>query len=119
MVEVKMVDRLNDRGNIKWTTMMLPEHRQLLIKLKEAQQNVTMRNLTEDKLSEIDEVIKQSLVQGEEITVTYYHRKRYYMVTGILEGYDPLQKQIIVKGRANERKKIDCNQIIDAVNEGR
>jgi hypothetical protein len=115
VIEVRVMDRLHDRGNIKWSTMMLPEHRQLLIHLKEAQQDVMMKDLTEDKLKEIDQVIRQSLAQGEEIILTYYYRKRYHRITGFVEGYDPLQRQIIIKGRANEQKKIDCSRIIDAV----
>lgn len=51
---------LRDRGNMKWTAMMLPEHLVEIKKWKEEQFYDIKRELTEWELEEIEQTIQRA-----------------------------------------------------------
>lgn len=50
---------LHDRGNMKWTSMMLPEHLVEIKKWKKEQHFDKKRELTEWELEEIEQTIQR------------------------------------------------------------
>ncbi|KGP92413.1 hypothetical protein N780_13455 [Pontibacillus chungwhensis BH030062] len=60
-------DRLRDRGTIKWTSLMLPEHVEMLKKVWKEDERVEKGLLAEDQAAEID--LKLRLAFKDDLTV--------------------------------------------------
>lgn len=74
-----------DRGNIKWTAMMLPEHREMLHEYGLSQDDV-------DPPDHDEEMVK----------VLYWKHKRYVEVHGIVKKIDPYKRAILVDASASD-----------------
>lgn len=109
---------IRDRGNIKWSTMMLPEHRQLLQELELAQDEQECPDLSEDQQEELELVIGESMAEAVEVMLTFFAEKRYSNFTGIIKKYDPLNRTICVENKAEIRKTIPISAVIKAARVG-
>ncbi|MEW9668950.1 YolD-like family protein [Ammoniphilus sp. 3BR4] len=108
------MDQIRDRGNIKWTAMMLPEHRQLLQQLEESQDERECPELAEDKWEELQFVIQKAIEEKTEITLTFFQDKRMENLIGRIKKYDPLSRSLSLVGRS-ELRHIPVSTIVDAV----
>lgn len=91
---------LRDRGNIKFTAMMLPEH---LVKLKEWKKeasHVKKRELTEWELEELQHIIQRAATMKEEVTVTVWINNRLYEETGLITALDNIKKELLLETEA-------------------
>ncbi|MEQ6353461.1 YolD-like family protein [Lysinibacillus sp. M3] len=76
---------IQDRGNIKWASMMLPEHLELL---REYKQECTEqpRELTEWELEELQKTIDQALNQQLDIKLEVWKDYKITQWTGIIKS---------------------------------
>ncbi|MFJ7666730.1 YolD-like family protein [Lysinibacillus sp. NPDC097195] len=77
---------IRDRGTIKWTAMMLPEHVQ---KIKEWKQEVfaeAPRELAEWELEELQQTIEQAINQQLDVTLTIWEGAKYLQWTGTIQS---------------------------------
>lgn len=108
------MDRIRDRGNIKWTAMMLPEHRQMLQRLEASQDERECPVLAEDKWEELQFIIRQAIEQKTEITLAFFVDKRIDLLVGTIKKYDPLSGSLHVTGESG-LCLIPVSTILDAV----
>lgn len=87
---------LNDRGSIKWNSMMLPEHLVEIKKWKKEQFQDKKRELTEWELEEIEKMIHQSWKLGKVIKLMIWDNKLHELV-GIVTGADMYKKEILLE----------------------
>lgn len=66
---------LKDRGNIKWTSLMLPEHVGVLRKWAEDIDKVPRPELDEQEWSEIEVTIHDAMTENKPLTFTYLGRR--------------------------------------------
>ncbi|KGX87996.1 YolD-like family protein [Pontibacillus litoralis] len=64
---------LKDRGNIKWTSLMLPEHVEQLKKVWKEDERVTKGVLAEDEAMEIDFKLKRAFNDDLTVQVKYHN----------------------------------------------
>ncbi|WCK55869.1 YolD-like family protein [Aneurinibacillus sp. Ricciae_BoGa-3] len=83
------MDKFRDRGNIKWTSMMLTEHREALKAWGESQNDIAPPNKTEDELAELAEQIGRAIASHCEVRLTYYRDKRNHEAVGIITRFNP------------------------------
>lgn len=76
---------IKDRGNIKWASMMLPEHLELLREYKEEQMEQP-RELTEWELEELQKTINQALNQQLAIKLEVWKDAKITQWTGIIKS---------------------------------
>ncbi|GGD12787.1 YolD-like family protein [Pontibacillus salipaludis] len=57
-------DRLRDRGTIKWTSLMLPEHVEMLKEVWKEDERVEKGMLAEDQAVEIDFKLQRALTDS-------------------------------------------------------
>ena len=103
---------VNDRGNIKWTTLMLPEHAEILRELK-VQQNYKTKPMIDEQLIEENELqLQQAIHENKEVEINYFkdhdfhfrkEKLRSINVTG--GGYITLDNE--------ERTEINFRDIIE------
>lgn len=91
-----------DRGNIKWTAMMLPEHREMLHEYGLAQDDVDPPGHDEYELAELAEKLARAKQDEELVRVLYWKHKRYVEVHGIIKKIDPYKRAILVDASTKE-----------------
>lgn len=75
---------VNDRGSIKWTALMLPEHVEMLRALDEEEKNIERPILSEDKLAEMEKVLQQAMEYKQLLNLEYFHNKRILSYKGVV-----------------------------------
>ncbi|MCT8138761.1 YolD-like family protein [Anaerobacillus sp. CMMVII] len=103
---------IRDRGNIKWTAMMLPEHVAMLRDLKTSENNKTKPFIDEQRLEEMNETICFAMEEKNKVTVTYYKAYDYIDVVGMIEYFDATSRCIRIATK-DERITIYLEAIID------
>jgi len=102
---------IRDRGRIKWTSMMLPEHVRLLRDWKKEEQWEEKKEPDEQKLEEMDEIAQLALRHNKEVIVHYYIDHRYENVKGRIHSFDLLEKEVKILGSSGERIPIPVSSI--------
>jgi len=97
-------DNLRDRGNIKWTSLMLPEHVQMLKEVWKEDERVEKGILEEDQAAEID--FKLQMAIKDDLTVEIKHHNGFdYNYTKVkITSID--RNQMRLKGIDQETKEV-------------
>lgn len=81
---VKIDGDIRDRGKIKWTAMMLPEHVRELRKWQEDYDKVKRPVLDEFDMQTMQEEVERALTSGLETRVTTWVDGRFHEYRGII-----------------------------------
>lgn len=87
---------LRDRGNMKWTAMMLPEH---LVKIREWKQEQfydKKRELTEWELEEIEQTIQRACKRQNLVRLTLWEQNKLHDEVGRVTGTDAYKKELLL-----------------------
>ncbi|MFD1738752.1 YolD-like family protein [Bacillus salitolerans] len=87
---------IRDRGNIKWTSMMLPEHVKLLRDWAKEDEYETKPELDEQQLEQMNAVICESMAYGTELAITYFEHTRHCTVRGVVHYVDEVRQKLRV-----------------------
>lgn len=104
---------LRDRGNIKWTAMMLPEHVAMLRKLKESQNYRTKPVIDEQQLEQFNYLIENSIKTKEPIKITYFKDESFKTIVATIRNMDTILKKIRVMNEVGEIVQICLENIIE------
>jgi hypothetical protein len=86
---------IRDRGNIKWTSLMLPEHVKLLRRyINEEYHEVPELILDEQLLAEINSLILESMEFNFPLSFTIYQDKRLLMIQGNIHFIDVNKQEL-------------------------
>ncbi len=98
---------LKDRGNKKWTSLMLTEHREGLKEIWNHRDDMEMPVLDEQKLQELERVLKEAIQNNKLVEVTYHKDRRHHKIRGNIKANNnrisigskriPLQRIIHIK----------------------
>ncbi|WP_462405392.1 YolD-like family protein [Gracilibacillus sp. Marseille-QA3620] len=95
---------IRDRGKIKWTSLMLPEHVSLLREWAQ-EDSYEMRNeLDEQKIEEINQIIAEAMEYGTAVRITYYktNARRYESVEGYIHFCNDQARKLHIAGEGGE-----------------
>jgi len=87
---------IQDRGNLKWTSLMLPEHLVQLKEWKKEQYCDKKRELTEWELEEIEQTIQRAYKMQKLIKLTLWNNKKLYDEIGKITGTDIYKKELLL-----------------------
>ena len=104
---------MNDRGSMKWTSMMLPEHLVEIKKWKEEQFHDKKRELTEWELEEIEQSIQRAFKSKKLITLMLWSNNYLHDKIGLVTGMDPYKKELLLDTDISV-KRISFNDIQNA-----
>lgn len=85
---------IRDRGEKKWTSIMIPEHVKMLRDLWDEQKLVEKPILDEQAFEQIGIVIMDSLKHTIDIKLTYWKNGRFEEVIGVVGRVDMQIKQV-------------------------
>lgn len=102
---------IRDRGRIKWTSMMLPEHVRLLRDWAKEDQWKEGKKLDEQKLEELDAIVQWALKYNKKVVLHYYKDHQYETVQGVIHSFDLIEKEVRLIDSTGERWAIPVTSI--------
>lgn len=87
--------KIHDRGTMKWVSLMLPEHVEMLKTVFVERKEKPL--LDEQKMVEIDRILKYAIEHEVAIEITYYDDGEYVTTQGKLEQIDQWRGYIVLK----------------------
>jgi hypothetical protein len=103
-----------DRGTIKWTAMMLPEHVQLLREWQQEDQFIKRPQLDEAQLEQIDSHIQRAYQENKSIQLKIWESTAMYEVEGTIHKVNAYEQWV----QLNNGKKYALNSICETSIEG-
>ena len=104
---------LRDRGNIKWTSMMLPEHVSMLREWADEDSYEAEKLLDEQHLEEMDTVMAEAMETGRLVTITHFERKRHQLLIGNIHHYNMLEQKLHIVDRFGEVHYLPVRRLTD------
>ncbi|WP_156290801.1 YolD-like family protein [Oceanobacillus salinisoli] len=105
------MSNVNDRGTIKWTSLMMPEHIQALNDMWKDQEKKSKPILDEQELEELGMKLQMAIHNDLAIEVKYYKDHDYQLIKGKLSKVDNVNNTLIFQNSG--RDKINLSDIID------
>lgn len=104
---------IKDRGNKKWTAMMLPEHvaavKQELINLKKVNKPI----LDEDRLAEIEMLIHEAMEYNLQLEFKLFKKGFIESIIGHTHFIDYIKKEFRIKDKNELIHKIPFQKVVD------
>jgi hypothetical protein len=104
---------IRDRGNIKWTSMMLPEHVKLLRDWKEEERIQKKPELDEQKLEEMNETINEAMAYNQTLSFVYFEDYEYRILIGHIHYADSVRKELRIVDEFGDRHDLKLEDILD------
>ncbi|MGX6442657.1 YolD-like family protein [Neobacillus sp. K501] len=104
---------IRDRGRIKWTSMMLPEHVKMLRDWVKEDQYEQKKEMDEQQLEMMNETLSEAIEFDQFVTITHYRHQHYEIVIGKIHYWNELGQKLHVIDRFEEVHRIPIIDIID------
>lgn len=99
---------MKDRGTMKWTSILLPEHIEMLNKMWQEQENKEMPELDEQQILENKLLLQEALEHDLPISIKHFANYDHLINEGFLLRVDGLNQIIYL-----EDTEIKFNNIIE------
>ena len=86
-----------DRGTIKWTSLMLPEHVQRLRAWENERQDTPPKEKADWELEALHETIQRAYELNMPITFTLYQQNTWQTIIGFITTIDVLKKHLLLE----------------------
>ncbi|WP_407272784.1 YolD-like family protein [Radiobacillus sp. PE A8.2] len=103
---------VNDRGNIKWTSLMLPEHVEMLKNLWKEDQYSLPPQLDEQELERINYLIQMSIQQKLAVELITFQNRENHKYQGMITSMNT-QQQTLRLVQIESTLTIPLKQIVD------
>ncbi|MGE7840033.1 YolD-like family protein [Lysinibacillus sp. NPDC093712] len=87
---------IKDRGNIKWASMMLPEHLELLRAYKQTEDIEPPRELTDWELEELQQTINQAYNQQSDVKLEVWMDSKTMQWNGLIKSINFNTNELIL-----------------------
>ncbi|GAB3805100.1 YolD-like family protein [Virgibacillus kimchii] len=109
VIEVRKM--VQDRGNIKWTTLMLPEHAELLKELWEEDGKTHRPLLDPQEIESMNHELVKAFQQQCPITLSVYKNGNELDYSGKIKRMDKEKECVIIKGEPNGEVSVPFNAV--------
>lgn len=107
---------LKDRGSIKWTAMMLPEHVKCLRAWEYHEKNDEVKpEISDHQLSIMDDIMGYAMNHCRQVYISYYDQsiKKKVELYGEIKKIDPIYNVIFFLSEDGFSKRIMVTDIIE------
>lgn len=104
---------IRDRGRIKWTAMMLPEHVKLLRDWVKEDSYEQKKELDEQELERINDIAAEAMELNENVMITHFYQQNYEIVAGKIHYWDGLAQTFHVVDKFDAVHRIPLQNIAD------
>ena len=102
-----------DRGTIKWTAIMLPEHVKLLREWQEEDQLVIKPQLDEAQVEQLNTNLQRAYNERRPITLKVWEETEIYHVCGIIQKMNVNEKYIQLENGGKFLFEVLCDAVMD------
>src|SRR5690625_4980844 len=102
-----------DRGNIKWVSLMLPEHVRLLKEYKQDLQAIEKPIVDEKKYEKINMIITQAIEENIYLEFTYYQKSQLKQIVGQVHNVNQLNKELHKISHSSNSYQISFKNIVE------
>lgn len=103
---------INDRGRMKWVSLMIPQHKKLIADMYLAENYQKQPILDEQKIHEINEILFEALNENKTVLMEIFINKRTKNLKGIISKVDTLTQTLKINS-AEGNINVSFSQIID------
>ncbi|MCF3941539.1 YolD-like family protein [Oceanobacillus alkalisoli] len=104
---------INNRGSIKWTTMMLPEHAELLRELWNEDNKIKNPLLDPQEMELMEQHLQTAYLDKLRTEFTIYSPSALQTVTGTITKLEQQTKQIHIKKEDGTRLPLPLQLIVN------
>lgn len=104
---------IRDRGRIKWTSLMLPEHVRMLREWAREDEWEEGAELDEQRLEELDLIVQRAFTEGKQVVIRFFENHRSGTVTGMIVKIDPIEQVLGIRTAKREIEAIPIHSIED------
>lgn len=104
---------IHDRGNKKWASLMLPEHKRKLVALYQEQFYENKPFLDEQKNEELNHSLAEALSGQQVIRVVFFHNRGIHFLMGKVKKVDLLSGELCLVGEEGNLMSLKMNEIIE------
>ncbi|OIJ22061.1 hypothetical protein BKP45_05130 [Anaerobacillus alkalidiazotrophicus] len=104
---------IRDRGNIKWTAMMLPEHVQMVREVYQNQNKIPKPKLDEQAWEEIGLTVQDAVENNKQLAFTYWQNGYFETLVGHVHLVDINRKQFRIVDQFQERYHLKFENLVD------
>jgi hypothetical protein len=104
---------IRDRGRIKWTAMMLPEHVKMLRDWAHEDTFEEPKEMDEQKLEEMNSLLADAMEDNKSIMITHYRNKKYELVIGNIHYWDEFKQKLHIIDHFEDIHQISIMDIAD------
>ncbi|WP_137791835.1 YolD-like family protein [Bacillus sp. E(2018)] len=103
---------IRDRGNIKWTSLMLPEHvKELRRYINEEYHDVPEPTLDEQQMEEMNEVIMEAMEYNVPLAFTVYRNKRLNIIRGYIHYLDLYKNELRILDNSDTVRILSFSEV--------
>lgn|SRR5690625_3373997 len=103
---------LKDRGTIKWTSLMLPEHVERLKNMWSETEKTTKPLLDPQELESINEQLVEAFQQKLPVTIAIYHDGRIEEIQGRITNIKTHEQQLVIEQKDSTQQTIAFEQVV-------
>ncbi|MGA9287690.1 MAG: YolD-like family protein [Anaerobacillus sp.] len=103
---------IRDRGNIKWTSMMLPEHVKELRDWKAEEQRKGKPVLDEQIIEEMNELICEAMEFHRPLYFYYFQNGETNVLYGYVHYLDQLNKELRIMDLDEKKRNIQVSDLV-------
>ncbi|NIK10947.1 YolD-like family protein [Alkalibacillus almallahensis] len=103
----------HDRGSIKWTSLMLPEHVDALQDIWQVQNDQQPPMLDDQQLSYYIHVLTEAYQTGQPIHIVYYKANEFREMNGWVLDWSKQDQAVRIQTMDDEREWIPLRHIKD------
>jgi hypothetical protein len=104
---------IRDRGRIKWTSMMLPEHVKMLRDWVKEDRDEEKREMDEQQLELMNGILAEAIEFNQFVAITHYRNRNYEIVIGKIHYWDEVGKKLHIVDHFKESHRIPLSNIAD------
>ncbi|EIT84972.1 hypothetical protein A374_13035 [Fictibacillus macauensis ZFHKF-1] len=104
---------IRDRGAIKWTSLMLPEHVKQLRELDWNQSKKVKPELDEQQLELIEETICEAMEKNSDLCFTYFQKDNFHLIIGKVHIVDTYKRELRIVDFHDDVHRIKLDDLID------
>ncbi|SDJ68530.1 YolD-like family protein [Sediminibacillus albus] len=101
---------MNERGTIKWTSLMLPEHVEMLRSLWAEDEKQSKPIIDDQELEVISLVVSEAWEQGKPVKLIVFRQSSKLVITGKITAIKP-EKQLLTIRQNGENYSIGFSEI--------
>ena len=94
---------MRDRGTIKWTSLMLPEHVQMINEAFKEQERVEKPILDEQQIEENSFALQRAMKDGFSVEIKYHNGFEFVYLSAKIKGIDVNTKKVKCIEKLNKK----------------